>query len=186
MKTINVTIEGTSPLLMNKISLETQKQIADKSRKVTKTYPVEEEAEQRAYRKKGTKELCVPANCLKACILNAAGWYKFNNRSAKQIIAGATRIEPFEIGLGTNDYEIDLRTVVIQSGAKRNRVVRARPRLDEWKLAFKIIYNDSIISDPKLLKEIISEAGIRSGLLDNRPQYFGDNGTFRIAQWKEI
>jgi hypothetical protein len=49
MKTIAVTLEGMTPLLMNKISLETQKQIADKSRKVTKSYPVEEEAEQRAY-----------------------------------------------------------------------------------------------------------------------------------------
>jgi hypothetical protein len=121
-----------------------------------------------------------------ASILNAAGWYKFNNRSAKQIIAGATRIDPFEIGLGTKKYEIDLRTVVIQSGSKRNRVVRARPRLDEWKLSFKIIYNESIISDPKLLKEIVSEAGLRAGLLDNRPQYFGDNGTFKITIWKEL
>lgn len=185
MKTIAVTIEGMTPILMNKISLETQKQIADKSRKITKTYPVEEEAEQRAYRMK-SGELCIPANCLKAAILNAAGWYKFNNRSAKQIIAGATRLEPFEIGLGTKKYEIDLRTVVIASGSKRNRVVRARPRIDEWKLNFKIIYNETIISYPKLLKEIVSEAGLRSGLLDNRPQYFGDNGTFKISSWKEL
>ena len=78
-------------------------------------------------------------------------------------------------------YEIDLRPVVIQKA----RIIRARPRLDEWRLKFTIVYNDNIISDTEVLNRILEESGQRIGLLDFRPQKYGDCGTFKIVGWKE-
>ena len=176
MKTINVEITGTSSLLMH--SAENM-EFNPVKKNPTKEYDKKKEAEKVAYRKRN-KELYVPSRCLKACFINGASWVKFGKQSAKPIIAGCTRIEPIEIGLNTKKYEIDLRPVVIQN----NRILRARPRLDKWKLNFKLIYNDEIIRDTNTLKEILKEAGQRVGLLDNRPQKYGENGTFEITKWE--
>jgi hypothetical protein len=61
--------------------------------------------------------------------------------------------------------------------------MRARPRIDEWRLAFRIIYNENLLSDTDLLNRVIEEAGQRIGLLDNRPQKYGENGTFKVIKF---
>jgi len=150
-------------------------------RNPAKQYNAKEDAENAAYRMKdGT--LFVPARAIKGCMVNASSWTKFGKLSAKPIIAGSTHIEPSEVSLGTKDYEIDLRPVVVQ----RARIIRARPRLDSWKLKFQIIYNDDVIQQTEILKNILEEAGQRIGLLDNRPQKYGDNGTFKVTSFKEV
>lgn len=181
MKKIRCVIEGTAPLLMHSAAgMEQQKP----TRNPAKQYNHAEDAEKVAYRdEKGN--LIVPSRCVKASILNGSSWIKFGKRAAKPILAGCTRIEPYEIpltdlkGKVLRNYEIDLRPVVIN----RNRIIRARPRIPGWKLSFDIIYNDEIIADTELIKHIITEAGMRAGLLDNRPQKYGDNGTFRVSEW---
>jgi len=132
--------------------------------------------------------LC-PAYCLKACFINAASWFKIGKQGMKPLIAGCTKIEPYDLVLtnGTSKalkkYEIDLRPVVVQ----RARIMRARPRLDNWTLNFEIVYNEQIFSTTDSLekmKMILEEAGQRIGLLDNRPQKYGDNGCFKVTKWK--
>lgn len=180
MKTIEVTIKGTSPLLMHAISPEAMLQMMKRSRKTTEQYDPKVEAEQAAYKTKAG-ELMIPARCLKASLVNASSWYKMGKKSAKQYFGGSIFIQPLEIPLGTKKYEIDLRTVVIQ----RNRIVRARPRIDKWQVTFNIIYNDKVL-EPNLIKQVLEESGIRIGLLDFRPQRGGDCGQFEILNWKEI
>jgi len=181
MKTINVEIEGVTPLLMHSAEAMLKK---DVKKNPTKQYDEKIEAEKVAYRNK-KKELIVPSRCLKACFINGASWRKFGNKSAKPIVAGCTRIEPVEILILDNKnksikkYDIDLRTVVVQKA----RIVRSRPRLDYWKLKFSIIYNDDIIKDVRVLKLILEEAGQRIGLLDNRPQKYGENGCFKVIKF---
>lgn len=178
MKTIEVEIEGLTPLLMHSAENMEDKPM---QKNPAKQYVDKDEAEKVAYRKKD-RELYVPSRCVKACFVNASSWYKFGKKSAKPIVAGCTRIEPYEIGLGTKDYIIDKRPVVIQ----RSRILRCRPKLEKWALKFNIIYNDQIIQDTDILKLILEEAGQRIGLLDNRPQKYGENGTFKIKSWKPI
>jgi hypothetical protein len=87
-----------------------------------------------------------------------------------------------EIGLGIKKYEIDLRPVVVQKA----RIIRARPRIDKWKAKFDLIYNEEVFTGEglDLLERIVTEAGIRCGLLDNRPERGGENGTFIVTSWK--
>ena len=177
MKRIEVEITGLTPLLMH----SAHSMMQEPTKNPAKQYDNAEEAEKVAYRKED-RELFVPSRCVKACLVNGASWFKFGRKSAKPIIAGCTRIEPYEIGLGTKLYKIDLRPVVVQ----RARIIRARPRLDSWKIRFTIVYNEKIIADTALLKEIFEEAGQRIGLLDNRPQRYGENGTFKVTKWKVL
>jgi len=185
IKTIDVEFVGETPLLMNNIGDRAMAQM-EKGRTGKKFSDIpspEDEAEDSAYRNaKG--ELIIPARCVKACIIGASSWFKIGRRSMKQLVAGSIRVEPFEIPLGTKKYKIDARPVTIGQG---NRVIRHRPKLDKWKLSFKILYNDEIFSTKEslqVLKKVIEEAGVRCGLLDNRPAKYGDNGIFKLTRFK--
>jgi len=182
MKTIECEITGETPLLVHSAA---GMAMPGAKKNPTKHYDPTIDAEKVAYRtEKG--DLFVPGRCIKACFINGASWRKFGNKSAKPIVAGCTRIEPYEVlltnhkGKVLKKYEIDIRPVVVQKA----RIMRSRPRIDEWKLKFNIVYNDEIIGDAEVLKEIMEEAGQRIGLLDNRPQRYGENGTFKLTGWK--
>ena len=68
--------------------------------------------------------------------------------------------------MGVKEYEIDKRTVVIQ----RNRVVKCRPLVRDWKAKFTVIFDDEILADGNTqLLPLFEEAGRRVGILDFRP-----------------
>lgn len=145
-----------------------------------KKYPPEREAEIRAYRKKD-KELYVPSESIYRSILNAASAFKTKGRSVAGILAGSVRIEPYEIGLGIDKYEIDIRGVNIKG---RGRVLRARPKIYPWEIKFSIIFDEDFASE-EILKKVLEDAGKRIGILDFRPQKKGPFGTFVIKEWKK-
>lgn len=182
MKNVKVTIDGTSPLLMNRFSNEAYLE-QKKGRRISKEYDPNEEAKKGAYWSSGKKkELIIPSIVMYACLLNGASWYKINKRSAKSVLAGSIRIEPEEISLGTDKYEVDLRAVVIQ----RQRVLKGRARLDKWKATFNIVYNEKVIPESNLgdVRAILEEAGQRVGIMDFRPQKSGPFGTFKVTQFE--
>jgi hypothetical protein len=178
MKTINVEIEGLTPLLMhNPASMLNPKAETSSS---TQKYDTKEEAEKSAYRLPNG-ELFVPSMALFRAIIGGTAFKKAGKYSAKGVLSGNIRIEPFQIPLGTKKYEIDLQTVVIQ----RARIVRARARVDKWKLNFKILYNEQIIGSPDIIRTCLKDAGSRIGILDYRPAKGGYFGTFKINKFTE-
>lgn len=186
MKRIDCEITGTTSLLMHSAhSMEEPTAIKNPA----KRYVDKEEAEKVCYRDaKGY--LIVPSRCLKQSILNASTWYKIGRNRLKPIMAGCTRLNPEEIqildlkGKPMKKYVIDKRPVRVQSA----RVIRCRPRIDEWKLQFQIVYNDAVLpeSDIEIIKRVLVDAGQRVGLLDNRPQKYGEHGTFEISKFKPV
>lgn len=179
MKTINIEIEGTSPLLMNKYNVQAELE-RQKGKRITKVYIAKDEAKKSAYWSKDGKTLIIPNMVLYASILNASSFHKINRRSAKSILAGSIRVEPSEISLNTSKYIIDTRPVVIQ----RNRVLKSRARLDKWKAEFQIIYNEKLISDPIIIKTVLEESGERIGIMDFRPNKSGFYGCFKINKFQ--
>lgn len=182
MKKIKVEIEGTGAgILMH--SAEAMEQESAK-KNPTKQYDNVKEAEAVAYRNKDGN-LYIPSRCVKACILNGCSWYKFGKKSAKPIIAGCTRVEPGKVVLKDKrnkpikKYEIDLRPVVVQ----RARIMRARPLIENWKAEFEIVYDERMILQTDIIRSVLEEAGQRIGLLDNRPQKYGENGTFKVNKF---
>jgi hypothetical protein len=180
MKTISVEIVGESPLLMNRYNVQ-QELDRQAGRRVNKTYDPATEAEKSAYWSSGKKkELIIPSQVIYSSILNASSFYKINKKSAKTILAGSISIEPVEISLGTSEYEIDTRPVVIQ----RSKVLKSRATVKNWKANFKIIYSEALISDPKIIQDVLIEAGLRIGIMDFRPQKSGSFGRFKVTKFE--
>jgi hypothetical protein len=143
---------------------------------------VEEQAEIAAYRDPETKNLYVPGTNLQRSLVAAAGYSKGKGRATLQKqTAACVFIHPERISLGVKKYEIDSRPVVVP--ATRGRVIRHRPRLDEWELRFTIEYDESLLTE-KQMRQIVDDAGSRVGLLDFRPAKKGPFGRFVVISWK--
>jgi len=185
MKTVNIEITYTTPLLMNRYNVEAELD-RQKGKRISKTYEPSEEAEKSAYwSTSGKKELIIPGLSLYASMLNASSFHKIGKRSAKSILAGSIKVEPAEVplldlnGKALSKYEIDTRPVVIQ----RNRVLKSMARIDKWKAVFKIVYSEQLIADPQIIKTVLEEAGQRIGIGDFRPQKNGNFGTFTVTKF---
>lgn len=177
---IGVTLVGVTPLLMNRMDIEALKK---RGRSTLKAYDIEKEAAKAAYMAviDGRQQLYVPAVNVYTMILQTSGrGHKIDGKSARSILAGLMKVEPETIPLGTDKYEIDVRTVVIKGA----RVVKARPLIRDWVLNFEIAYESNLIANPDVIKDILEEAGFRTGLLDYRPQHLGPFGTFTVEKFE--
>jgi len=144
----------------------------------------EDEAKSRLYRDESGK-IVVPAICVLATLRNAAKEYKVpgkGRKTFKDYIYSGLRITPEMIPLQVpdgqdpeNSWKIDIRPVVVNKA----RVLRARPRFDEWALEFTVDIVDPIIR-PADLRQILEAAGKYVGLLDFRPLF----GLFKVTKFE--
>ena len=192
MGKIEVEIKGLSPLLMHSpkaMLIESETKVKSAKKTISK----DDEAEQGAYRtSKGF--LYVPSTAIKGAMLNACSFKKIKKYSLKPFVAGGVIIPQEELDLLTyknkpiRDYLIDSRTVVIPS--TQGRILKHRPKIPEWKLCFTLEYDEKVIGNTKedieIIKEVLSDAGNRIGILDFRPQKSGSFGRFEITKWKVI
>jgi len=192
MKEIEVEITGTSPLLMNSPA----GMDLGKTKKILKDYNPQDEAEKAAYwrtdwrdtpskdlKGKETRELVIPSNVLFGCLMKASTGYKIGRKTASGLLAGVVKVDPFEISLGTDKYEIDTRPVNIRGSGK---VPRSRALVKEWKATFKFIYNEQYLPPTEadnLLREILEAGGVRCGIMDYSPRCKGQYGCFKITKW---
>lgn len=174
MKKIMVTMKGISPLLMHRYPLEPIEAIEKKS--------MQEQAEIAAYRIPGKGELYVPGTAIQRALVGAATFSKGKGRASLQkVVAAGMTISPEYVGLGTNEYEIDSRPVVI--AATKGRIVRHRPRLDEWEITFEMSFDPDLITETQM-RRIVDDMGQRVGLLDFRPEKKGSFGRCIVTKWK--
>lgn len=181
MEKIDVEIKGICPLLQNQFN--TKEQGAEKSRAKKKNYVPEEEAEKGTYRNE-KNEIYEPAEHILGSLIRSAVNFKFEGKkSFKDIVRSAVFINPVEIPL-LNDKgkpfktwsEIDVRPVVIQ----RARVVKWRPKFNNWAMAFDIQIMEEDLLNARTLKEILEFAGQRQGIGDYRPRF----GRFQVTSWQ--
>ena len=174
IKSVAVTVKGISPLLMHAFPLVTPEAMEKKS-------PAEN-AEIGAYRNPDTGRLYVPGVNIQRCLIAAAAYSKGKGRASLQKQAAASVIvSPERVDLGVKTYTIDSRPVVI--AATKGRILRHRPRLDEWTLQCEIQYDDTLLKESEL-RRIVDDAGSRVGLLDFRPEKKGPFGRFMVTEWK--
>lgn len=179
MKKVKVELTGITPLLMNNPASMIESSTKGLQSKTRET-DHKKSAEKLAYKdKKGV--LYIPAEAIKGTLIGASSYKKIGKFSARPMIAGGVSILPQQVSLGTKNYELDIRTVVIQ----RARVVKARPMVENWKVSFDLLYNEKLIGNSEIIKTILIEAGERVGLLDFRPQKLGSFGMFKVTKWEE-
>lgn len=186
MKSVQVTIEGISPILINRF--KEQDEIPRTMKKANKKdYGTpRSQAEATAYCDEKTKKLWIPTSWIKGAIQTVASDYKLpgSRKSVKSVSGGA--IIPVEEksyfleNFSLEDIEIDSRPVVVQ----RARIMRHRARLEKWTVSANLQIEDDIIPADDV-HQMLSDAGRRAGLGDFRPQKGGPFGRFKIVKWTE-
>lgn len=186
MKTVKATIQGISPLLINRFKEESE--IPAKTRKAgKKDYGTpRQQAEKTAYcDEENGKALWIPSAWVKGAIQTVASDYKLpsSRKSAKSVTGGA--IIPIEEKLyflekyKLADVEIDSRPCVVQ----RARIMRHRARLEKWSVEIHLEIDEEILP-PEEVHQMLSDAGRRAGLGDYRPQKGGPFGRYQITNWQ--
>ena len=175
-KTIDIEITGVAPLLQHRFAMEEHGE--NKSKAKTKVYDPKTEAEKCLYKNKAG-EIFKPSEHVYQSMVRATVDFKFEGKKTyKDVITSGIIVEPEEIPLiVTNPYEIDARGAVVQGA----RIVRWRPKFNEWKLKFSItILDDENISVP-VVKDILEKVGATKGIGDYRPRY----GRFMVTAFQE-
>jgi hypothetical protein len=186
VKTLKLNIIGTTPLLMNNPASMLDQSSGD-LKVPARQWPVsDEEAEKRAYRDEDGY-LVFPASAIRSCLLRAAVNYKIGKKAATTVLKGAIIDVASPSGsirwLSLEDsqgqlivgYTVDRQSVVVN----RARVIRSRPRLDEWIMPVDVVYDEQFASEDHILGTL-ERGGITVGLGDFRPEKSGRYGRFRV------
>jgi hypothetical protein len=111
-------------------------------------------------------------------LMAGAAYSKGKGRASLQkVVAASVWLEEPEMGLGTSDFAVDSKGVVIP--ATRGRIVRHRARLNKWGFVATLNYDESLLSEPQL-KKILTDTGALVGLMDFRPEKKGPFGRFTV------
>ena len=181
MKTYNVEIKGTTPLLQNK-----PEEYGFDEEWVTKKASNE-------YEKEGLKKLYVnsdgviyqPATHIERALIEAAKKIRVKGRGKatySKLFGSMVSIPTLDITHLVDDYEIFKALVVIPS--TKGRVMRYRPMFRDWALKFVIEFEDEIPSE--VIKEALEIAGRYVGIGDWRPEKKGKFGKFQVVYFKPL
>jgi hypothetical protein len=181
MKTINIKIRGTSPLLMHS------------SAAVDPTHPLNLESKKITGKRKKTDEdhieinkfdflkaiyfdervgCYLPANNIEACLRDAAKKSKQGKSATCAIFVMPDMIPLIYDGPRTprelyEDVRFrDVRAVKVQQA----RLMRCRPRFDQWSADFEIQFDEKILDETDIMS-FLDTAGTYIGVGDFRPRY---------------
>jgi hypothetical protein len=184
MKTYEVKIEGTTPMLMNRPN---QEEISDKSKTAKReTNTNEEKAAEKLYTDSEGR-VYIPSTWIRGSLVEAGKQKKMggkgNSKSnySKPIGAGVS-VEPFELILKPAKW--DTFSILAVNPTTKGRNLLSRPRFKEWGVSFDIVFDEEQI-EPAVLKEVIDIAGRIVGVGDWRPAKKGPFGKFQVTLWRE-
>ena len=188
MKRVEVRIEGVSPLLIRCFTTEAQLEATSSSRSSISndSKSPREEAEENLYLDE-QKRSGIPQPNLLRSIIDAGKYFKIGRSKVttqkSSLIPAAVCIEQGFILIEHEDpWRVDTRPVRIP--ATGGRILRYRPRYEDWALSFTVEFDDKLVS-MKLLREIVDVAGSRIGLGDFRPDTKGPFGRFKVTHWRK-
>lgn len=181
MKTLRVTWKGISPLIMHScqcvnplhpIAKELKKYTSKKNKTDEDLTTISDlEWETGAYWKDGLG-LYIPAENVEATIINGAKANK-KGKDVQRYVDVVDLYIPLDYGENLSKEELiqnyeyrDTRIMTVM----RSKVLRTRPRFDQWKIEFELRYNEEKI-DIETIINAIEYAGMYVGLCDSRPKY---------------
>jgi hypothetical protein len=179
IKSINVALEGLTPLLVNRFHEDAQLEASSGVHSRKERLTPEDDAKERLY---WNDEIgCyLPAENLRQSIIAAGSRHKIGRKGASGDLAAALYIEPFALPLA-GDWHVDTRPVVIP--ATRGRVLRHRPMFDHWRLELTLRVDAQLV-DLGLVRMVVDDAGNYEGVGDFRPARKGPYGRFMVVRWE--
>jgi hypothetical protein len=185
---IKVTIQGVSPLIMNRFTEAAEVQVSggtSVSFRGDKGTPRDQATPKRYADEKGN--LYIPGPNIYAAIIAAgtfhkAGKSKLTTQKTSLIPAGM-QLEELICPITGSDWEVDSRSVVIPSTG--GRIMCHRPRVDEWSCSFTLDVDDGMFS-ANLVRAVVDDAGKKIGLGDYRPARKGPFGRFTVTKWEVL
>ena len=180
MKIYDVTIQGITPLLMNRPSAL----IGDISKERVQTEKTpEQQASNKLYENDG--KLYQPSTHIKGALVDAGKAQKVVGKGKatySKIVGYAVEIEPYEIVHKKQKWIVN--SVLAVNPSTKGRNLLHRPMLKDWELDFQVVFDEEQIP-ASILKEVFERAGRFSGLGDWRPNKKGTFGKFQVTSWKE-
>ena len=184
MKKFNITIQGTSPLLMNRPS---QLDIADKPKGIRRETQTPEEIAKGKLYIDSNENIYIPATWFQGCIVEAGKNIKMSGKGSSKatyskVVGSSVEINPFEIVL---DAKWKVFSILAVNPTTKGRNILHRPQFDKWEVSFEVQFEETMI-EPVVMKEIFDIAGRIVGVGDWRPAKKGRFGKFQVTNWKEI
>lgn len=194
IKEVEITIEGTTPLIVNNFNEKSKQQILDTQMKKAKKEkeprnpvedgmralywltPMPEEFTEEAFEKalKEGAKFGFPAKGIKASIVSGA--YRNKLTPDKVSLYGAFLIPEELVEIKYDKIRIREDYVRIAHGGTD---VRFRPEFDGWSMTFKILYNENSYSLEQILN-FINLGGFSCGLGEMRTEKGGNNGSYIV------
>ena len=181
MYEVTVKIKGVTPLLMHKMNTSA----IDPAGKTTAASITEDNPADFLYTTEdGT--VCLPAVMFERAMMEAGKEFKVSGKRGRNystMFGSMVYVLPENIVLSPSKWVADKRTVVIPS-RQGSRIVRIRPRFDEWGASFNIQVRAEKSELPEaILKQVIDRAGLYIGVGDFRPQKKGKFGQFIVTEF---
>ena len=186
MKTVDVTIEGITPLLLCRFTDAAQMTATSSTRSSIATDAGSPRCIAGAALYLDDEGVSgIPQPNLYRSIIDAGKYFKIGKSKVttlkSSIIPAAIGMHPLFLPIRSEGgWKVDTRPVRIPSTG--GRILRHRPCYDDWSLSFTLEYDERMIG-PKLLREIVDAAGIRVGLGDFRPDCKGPFGKYKVTAW---
>lgn len=187
MKRVDVEIRGLTPLLIHRFGEDAESEKANR-RIVVETRDPREEATKHAYID-GQGRFYFSAYSIPACMGNAGAAHKQkgSRKTLRFVVPSAVRMAEDTVtilnGEGpAKNFEVDSRPVTIP--ATKGRIMRHRPRFDEWGARFTLLVNERLLA-VETAHQLLTEAGETIGIGDFRPEKRGPFGTFRVVKFYE-
>lgn len=194
IKEVEITIEGTTPLIVNNFNEKSKQQILDAQMKKAKKEkeprnpvedgmralywltPMPEEFTDESWEKalKEGARFGFPAKGIKASIVSGA--YRNKLTPDKVSLYGAFLIPEELVEIKYDRIRIREDYVRIAHGGTD---VRFRPEFDGWNMTFKIQYNENAYSLEQILN-FINLGGFSCGLGEMRIEKGGNNGSYKV------
>jgi len=193
MSLIKVSIQGESPLLMNRFTEAAAAKVsAGSSSSITvgaKGTP-REQAEPKLYTSADGVPMIPGPNVFRGIIdagtFHKAGRKAITTTKSSLVPAGIQLVElecMLENPWGKElSWEVDSRSVV--NPATGGRMMCHRPRFDAWKLSFTLKVDDRMF-DERIVRLLVDDLGSKIGLGDFRPARKGPFGRFNVVHWKK-
>ena len=181
MKNLAVTWKGTTPLIMHScqcvnplhpIAKELKKYTSKRNKTDEDLKKISDlEWESGAYWKEGLG-LYIPGENVEATLINGAKANK-KGKDIQKYVNVCDLYIPFNYGENLTKEELiesfeyrDTRVMTVQ----RSKILRTRPRFDQWEIKFSVMYDEEKI-DIETIINAMEYAGSYVGLCDSRPKY---------------